>query len=68
MNQGQLRAVQAPLKEKYRLRFELDTDAPDEKLDRLIETTERYGVVLQTLRQSIDVRSTTVRLVPAQSE
>ena len=36
---------------EIRLRFELDADAPDEKLDRLIEATERYCVVLQTLRR-----------------
>jgi uncharacterized OsmC-like protein len=45
------------------LRLELDTDAPDEKLDRLIEATERYCVVLQTLRQPVDVRSIRVRPV-----
>jgi uncharacterized OsmC-like protein len=33
-----------------RLRFELDTDAPQEKLDKLIELTERYCVIYQTLR------------------
>ncbi len=32
------------------LRFELDTDADPAKLTRLIETTERYCVILQTLR------------------
>ncbi len=32
------------------LRFELDTDAPADKQARLIETTERYCVVLQTLK------------------
>jgi uncharacterized OsmC-like protein len=33
-----------------RLRFELDTDAPREQVDKLIALTERYCVVLQTLR------------------
>ena len=33
-----------------RLRFELDTDAPPEQLDTLLRLTERYCVVLQTLR------------------
>ncbi|MCA7119013.1 MAG: OsmC family protein [Acidibrevibacterium sp.] len=33
------------------LRFEVDTDADDRTLARLIETTERYCVVFQTLRQ-----------------
>ena len=32
------------------LRFHLDTDASPEKLTRLIETTERYCVILQTLK------------------
>jgi uncharacterized OsmC-like protein len=35
-----------------RLRFELDTDAGEEDRRKLIETTERYCVVLQTLRNS----------------
>lgn len=34
-----------------RLRFELDTDAEAEQLATLIRLTERYCVVLQTLRQ-----------------
>ena len=33
-----------------RLRFDLDTDAPADKLDSLIKLTERYYVVYQTLR------------------
>ena len=33
-----------------RLRFDLDTDAPADKLDNLIKLTERYCVVYQTLR------------------
>jgi uncharacterized OsmC-like protein len=32
-----------------RLAFELDTDAPQEKIDQLIKLTERYCVVFQTL-------------------
>src|SRR3989442_2589563 len=35
---------------KIRLRFELDTDAPQEKLDQLLKLTERYCVVYQTIR------------------
>ncbi len=35
-----------------RLGFELDTDASTESLDKLIELTERYCVVLQTIKQS----------------
>ncbi len=34
-----------------RLTFELDTDAPEAQLDTLIKLTERYCVVLQTLRR-----------------
>ncbi len=33
-----------------RLKFELDTDAPQERLDTLLKLTERYCVVLQTLK------------------
>jgi uncharacterized OsmC-like protein len=33
-----------------RLRFDLDTDAPADKLDSLIKLTERYCVVYQTLK------------------
>jgi uncharacterized OsmC-like protein len=36
--------------ETIRLRFELDTHASDEQLDTLLKLTERYCVVLQTLR------------------
>jgi uncharacterized OsmC-like protein len=32
-----------------RLNFDLDTDAPQEKIDTLLKLTERYCVVLQTL-------------------
>jgi uncharacterized OsmC-like protein len=42
---------------EIRLRFDLDTDAPAEQQKKLIELTERYCVVLQTLRQSPPVRS-----------
>ena len=33
-----------------RLTFDLDTDAAQEQLDSLLKLTERYCVVLQTLR------------------
>ena len=33
-----------------RLRFEVDTDAPQDKLDQLLKLTERYCVVYQTLK------------------
>ena len=44
-----------------RLRFELDADAPQDKLDTLIKLTERYCVVLQTLRHSPAVETTRTR-------
>ena len=34
-----------------RLSFELDTDAPQEKIDTLLKLTERYCVVFQSLNQ-----------------
>ncbi len=34
-----------------RLTFELDTDAPEAQLDSLLKLTERYCVVLQTLKR-----------------
>jgi uncharacterized OsmC-like protein len=43
---------------EIRLAFELDTDAPAEQQKKLIELTERYCVVLQTLRQSPALRVT----------
>jgi uncharacterized OsmC-like protein len=41
-----------------RLRFDVDTDAPQDKLDQLLKLTERYCVVYQTLKISppIEVR------------
>ena len=38
--------------QEIRLVFDLDTDAPDEKRQKLIELTERYCVVYQTLKNS----------------
>jgi uncharacterized OsmC-like protein len=34
---------------QIRLRFDLDTDVPQEKLDQLLKPTERYCVVYQTI-------------------
>jgi len=48
---------------EIRLRFELDADAPDEKLDKIVEVTERYCVVLQSLRRPTRVVSTSSRLL-----
>ena len=35
-----------------RLSFQLDTDAPEEKIAQLLKLTERYCVILQTLKVS----------------
>ena len=40
---------------EIRLRFDLDTDAAGEQKKKLIELTERYCVVLQTLRRAPEV-------------
>jgi uncharacterized OsmC-like protein len=53
---------------EIRLRFELDADAPEEELDKIVEVTERYCVVLQTLRQAIRVVSARSRLAERVSE
>ena len=89
MNAQELRALQAPIKDRYkadpraavvtlkaegrigegiakdapvgfgaiRLRFELDTDASAEQKNKLVELTERYCVVLQTIRSAAPVRA-----------
>ena len=44
-----------------RLRFELDTDAPEAQLDTLLKLTERYCVVLQSLRRSPKTEAKLVR-------
>ncbi|HEY7505268.1 MAG TPA: OsmC family protein [Gemmatimonadales bacterium] len=38
--------------QRIRLRFRLETDAPADQLSKLLDLTERYCVVLQTLRTS----------------
>src|SRR2546429_5092683 len=35
---------------QIRLTFDVDTDAPQEKLDQLLKLTERYSVVYQTIK------------------
>ncbi|HWX72463.1 MAG TPA: OsmC family protein [Xanthobacteraceae bacterium] len=40
---------------QIRLRFDLDTDASQEKLDQLLKLTERYCVVYQTIRSGPSV-------------
>ena len=44
-----------------RLRFELDTDATDEQLAKLVQVTERYCVVAQTLRAAVPVTTAAAR-------
>ena len=40
---------------KIRLRFEVDTDASEEQMATLLKLTERYCVVLQTLRAAPEI-------------
>ena len=42
---------------EIRLKFDLDTDAPAEQQKKLLELTERYCVVLQTIRSAAPVRA-----------
>jgi uncharacterized OsmC-like protein len=44
-----------------RLRFELDTDATAEQVAKLVQLTERYCVVAQTIRAAVPVTSTATR-------
>jgi uncharacterized OsmC-like protein len=44
--------------QRIRLSFDLDTDAPSDKVATLIRLTERYCVVYQTLRQSPEIAVT----------
>ena len=48
--------------EKIRLRFALDTDASDDQLDTLLRLTERYCVVLQTLKVPPEIGATIARV------
>src|ERR1051325_3424396 len=43
---------------QIRLTFDVDTDAPQDKLDQLLKLTERYCVVYQTIKQGppVEVR------------
>jgi uncharacterized OsmC-like protein len=47
--------------QQIRLYFDLDTDADDEQVATLIRLTERYCVVLQTLRHSPEITTTTAK-------
>ncbi|AWM85968.1 OsmC family protein [Microvirga sp. 17 mud 1-3] len=44
-----------------RLSFDLDTDAPQDKLDQLLKLTERYCVVFQTLNNRPELSATATR-------
>ena len=44
-----------------RLMFEVDTDAPQDRLDQLLKLTERYCVVYQTIRNGPPVEVKMVR-------
>jgi uncharacterized OsmC-like protein len=46
---------------EIRLRFDIDTDAPQEKLDQLLKLTERYCVVYQTIKSGPPVKLTLSR-------
>ncbi|HVX98383.1 MAG TPA: OsmC family protein [Pseudorhodoplanes sp.] len=45
-----------------RLAFQVDTDAPQEKLDQLLKLTERYCVVYQTIRSGPPVEVSLKRM------
>ena len=40
-----------------RLKFDVKSAAPQEKIDKLVQLTERYCVIYQTLRQPMDISS-----------
>ena len=44
-----------------RLTFELETDAPQDQLDTLLKLTERYCVVLQTLKRPPSIETKLLR-------
>ncbi|MGF1527041.1 MAG: OsmC family protein [Candidatus Competibacterales bacterium] len=44
--------------QQVRLRFEVDSAAPQDQLDTLLKLTERYCVVYQTLRQAPSLTTT----------
>jgi len=47
---------------EIRLRFDLDTDAPQDRLDQLLKLTERYCVVYQTIKAGPPVEVKLARL------
>ncbi|MGB8068394.1 MAG: OsmC family protein [Pseudolabrys sp.] len=46
---------------QVRLRFDVDTDAPQEKLDQLLKLTERFCVVYQSIKSGPPVEVTLAR-------
>lgn len=46
---------------EIRLSFDIDSDAPSDKIDKLIELTERYCVIFQTLKNPPVLRATRSR-------
>ena len=46
---------------QIRLRFDVDTDEPQDKLDQLLKLTERYCVVYQTIKSGPQVAVTMAR-------
>ena len=46
---------------QIRLRFDVDTDAPQDKLDQLLKLTERYCVIYQTIKSGPPVDVTLAR-------
>src|SRR3979490_259736 len=46
---------------QIRLRFDIDTDVPQEKLDSLLKLTERYCVVYQTIKSGPPVEGKMTR-------
>jgi uncharacterized OsmC-like protein len=48
---------------QIRLRFDVETDAPQEKLDQLLKLTERYCVVYQTIKNGPAVAVTINRVL-----
>ena len=46
---------------QIRLRFDVETDAPQDRLDQLLKLTERYCVVYQTIKSGPPVQVTMAR-------
>ena len=47
-----------------RLRFDIDTDAPQDKIDQLLKLTERYCVVYQTIAKTRGLTTTITNTAP----